>query len=492
MEDLSETRRSVIQTESVIIGDGSSRISSIIFFLLCFVPVFATILFGAVDNTTWIFISIFWAAIVLFWLAEAWKGQGFLFNPSSIQIPLIGLIMIGLVQLLPLGGSDADNLLGFPALHSLSLEPYATRFFVIRLVIYFVFFAACLAFINNERRLKKAVLLVVIFGGLMAFFGIIQRLADPDAIYGIRTMTQAIAFGPFVNQHHFASFMQMTGGVTLGLLLGKSTVRDKKILLAFALIIMGVAVVLTSSRGGLIGFTSVVMFVTLLNYLSGRWSGESRSESASSTGIQRKIAMAAGAVAFFVVIFGTVFFIGGNDSLLRGIGVANAGSGADLSTGRFHFWPVAISIFLEHPIIGAGYDAFGVAFTKHDTWSGQFRVEQAHNDYLQTLADAGLVGFACIAGFIYLLFRKGLGTIVKSTGFRREAAIGALAGCFGILIHSFFDFPLRTPSNAFFFLFLCAIITVPIKSSSSVSKRRRRSTTEPSQPQLSSRTASQT
>ncbi|MEO6484384.1 MAG: O-antigen ligase family protein [Pyrinomonadaceae bacterium] len=482
----------MVHAENVVIGDGSSRLSSIIFFLLCFVPVFSTILFGAVDNTTWVFISIFWAGIVLLWLAEAWKGHGFLFNPSSIQIPLIGLITIGLVQLLPLGGGDADTLLGIPASHSLSLEPYATRFFVMRLLIYFVFFAACLAFINNGRRLKKAAMLVVIFGALMSFFGIIQRLANPDAIYGMRTMTQAIPFGPFVNQHHFASFMQMTGGVTLGLLLGKSTVRDKKILLGFALIIMGVAVVLTSSRGGLIGFSSVVMFVTLLNFLSGRWSGESRSDATSSSGIQRKIAMAAGAIALFVVIFGTVLFIGGNDSLLRGIGVTNAGSGADLSTGRFHFWPVAISIFLEHPIIGAGFDAFGVAFTKHDTWSGQFRVEQAHNDYLQTLADSGLAGFACIAGFIYLLFKKGLGTIANSTGFRRESAIGALAGCFGLLIHSFFDFPLRTPSNAFFFLFLCAIITVPVKSGSPVATRRRRSSSEPSPPHLSSRTASQT
>ncbi|MEO6654904.1 MAG: O-antigen ligase family protein [Pyrinomonadaceae bacterium] len=493
MEDLPKTERFLIHTETVVIGDVSSRLSSIIFFLLCFIPVFSTIMFGAVDNTTWIFISIFCAAIAFLWLAEAWKGQGFLFNPSSIQIPLIGLITIGLVQLLPLAGGDADSLLGIRASHALSLEPYATRFFVIRLLIYFVFFAACLAFINNDRRFKKAVLLVVIFGALMAFFGIMQRLADPDSIYGMRTMTQAIAFGPFVNQHHFASFMQMTGGVTLGLLLGKSTVRDKKILLAFALIIMGVAVVLTSSRGGLIGFASVVMFVALLNFLSGRRPGESRKDAISATGIQRKIAMAVGAVAFFVVIFGTVLFIGGNDSLLRGIGITNAGSGADLSTGRFHFWPIAISIFLEHPIIGAGFDAFGVAFTRYDTWSGQFRVEQAHNDYLQTLADAGLAGFACVAGFVYLLFKKGLATIVKSTGFRREAAIGALAGCFGIMIHSFFDFPLRTPSNAFFFLFLCAIITVPTQSNSSRSKRRRHSSpSEPSPPHLSSRTASQT
>jgi hypothetical protein len=46
--------------------------------------------------------------------------------------------------------------------------------------------------------------------------------------------------------------------------------------------------------------------------------------------------------------------------------------------------------------------------------------------------------------------------------YRKSAARGALAGCFGILIHSFFDFPLRTPANAFFFLLLTVIATVSI------------------------------
>ena len=47
----------------------------------------------------------------------------------------------------------------------------------------------------------------------MAFFGILQRLAHPEGIYGFRETPQAIPFGPFVNQHHFAAFMEMTSGV---------------------------------------------------------------------------------------------------------------------------------------------------------------------------------------------------------------------------------------------------------------------------------------
>jgi len=222
----------------------------------------------------------------------------------------------------------------------LALDPYSTRFFLTKLVVYIVFFAACLAFINNEKRLKKAVWLVVVFGSAMAFFGILQRLANPDGIYGVRNTVGAIPFGPFVNQHHFATFMQMSSGLALGLLFGKNTSRERKILLATAIVIMGVATVSTGSRGGLLGFIAVVIFVSLLNFLAGRWSAESRSNGESS--IQRNVAIAAAGIALVVVIFGVALLLGGNDSVMRGIGAARPDT--DVSTGRLHFWPIALRI----------------------------------------------------------------------------------------------------------------------------------------------------
>ena len=160
-------------------------------------------------------------------------------------------------------------------------------------------------------------------------------------------------------------------------------------------------------------------------------------------------------------MFGAVLLLGGDQSLTRGIGL---GSGdIDFSSGRLHFWGVALQIFLAHPILGAGLDSFAVAFTRYDSWSGLFRVERAHNDYLQILADAGIAGFACIASFIGLLFKKGLPIAANaSSNYRRSAAHGALAGCFGVFIHSLFDFPLRTPANTFFLLIFAALATVSI------------------------------
>jgi O-antigen ligase len=438
---------------TVAVGERSSLLSSAIFVLLSGTAMFATVLFGAVDTITWVFLSIFWALLILLWMADAWRGGGILVNTSTLLLPVLGLLMVGLVQV-ALG---------------LTLDAFATRIFLVHLTVYVTFAAACLTYINNEGRVRKTVVAIIIFGTIMAFAGILQKLANPDAIYGLRQTPQAKGFGPFVNQHHFAAFMEMTGGVTLGLLFGKRTGRDKRILLAIAVLIMGIAVLFTSSRGGVLGFLAALAFVGALNFFSGKRSREKEGRDAKQ--VQRKAVIAVSAAALIALMFGSVLLLGGNEELFRGIGATEIQDG--VTNGRAHFWPIALRIFLEHPIFGAGFDAFGVAFTRHDSWNGLLRVEQAHNDYLQTLADAGLVGFACIAAFIFLLFRKGWAVISSSRGSRRDAAIGALAGCFGILLHSFFDFPLRTPSNLFYFLILCTVATAQVRSGS----RKRKSST---------------
>jgi O-antigen ligase len=252
--------------------------------------------------------------------------------------------------------------------------------------------------------------------------------------------------------------MEMTVGLTLGLLFGEATKKDKRFLLVIASVIMGMAVILTGSRGGMIGFLGVISFIVTANLFK-KPTTENDSDIKNKRNYRRNFTFVAGGLALIIGLFGTIILLGGDESLLRGVGLQN--NQDDFSSGRIHFWQVAWKIFLDNPILGAGLDAFGTAFTRYDTWNGYYRVEQAHNDYLQILADAGVIGFACIAAFIYLLFKQSIGVITKAKdGFQQNVAIGALAGCFGILLHSFFDFPLRTPSNSLFFLTLTALATI--------------------------------
>lgn len=471
MESNNEQSHLSKHPEIAAANEENSRVSGAVFLFLCMIPVFSAVAFGAVDTWALGLNSIFCAGLVFLWLTDCWFKREFRFSPSPLQLSLIGLIIIGIIQLLPLRSFDnSGELLNIPPVNSFSFDPYSTRFFIIQLFNYLIFLAASLVFINNQKRLQKVVLGTIIFGSGMAFIGILQRLASPDAIYGMRPTPQAIPFASFVNQHHFAAFMNLTLGLTLSLLFGKALKKDKSLLLIIAAFLMLIALVFTGSRGGILSFFGVLAVILLPLLLHKNSDAEIR-EKQEKRGFRRKFVLIAGVFAIAFSVIGTIVFLGGGDSLLRGVGFSGQ---ADISSGRTHFWAVALKIFFDHPILGAGLNAFGTAFSRYDTWNGTFRVEQAHNDYLQILADAGILGFICIAVFIYFLFKKALPHIDSSlSSFRRSAAIGALAGCFGILMHSFFDFPLRTPSNAFFFLIFAAITSVTIHQPKSERRRHR-------------------
>ncbi|MEZ5428950.1 MAG: O-antigen ligase family protein [Pyrinomonadaceae bacterium] len=458
-------------------AEGAERLSGSVFLTLCAILVFSTVAFGAVDTWALGFLCIGAAFIVFLVFWGAWKTRRLIFSDDLLQLPLVGLILIGVIQLLPLRSADVSGqLLSVPAVSSLSLAPYATRLAVIQLIVYLVFFAAALLVIDNRERLKKTVLLIVVFGSVMAFFGILQRLSNPEAIYGVRPTLQAIPFASFVNQHHFAAFMEMTIALPLALFFGNATKRDKRLLLIIAAVLMGVAVIFTSSRGGFLSLLGVLGFIIAANMLGkSDHKGEAESADVEKAGkYRRNFALIGGGIALILVLIGLVLLLGGDQSLLRGTGLTS--SSADLTGGRFHFWEVALKVFRDHPLIGSGLDSFGTVFPHYDSWNGQFRVEQAHNDYLQILSDGGIPAFLSVLAFIFLLFKRSLRVIGESENrFRRSTAIGALAGCFGVLLHSFFDFPLRTPSNGFFFLTLTVLATASIHYPVRHRRRRRRS-----------------
>jgi O-antigen ligase len=179
------------------------------------------------------------------------------------------------------------------------------------------------------------------------------------------------------------------------------------------------------------------------------------------------------AVTLVAVVLGTVTLMGGESGLTRLLGSLNTD---DPTTGRAHFWGVTVDIIKTHPILGIGLGAFGVVYTAYDTRNGLFRLEQAHNDYLQVLADGGIVGAILGLFFVISLFRMGFARSESNDGFRRGVATGALAGCFAVLVHSFFDFTLHTTSNALLFLILAALATINgrVEDAPTVQKRRRR------------------
>ncbi len=440
-------------------GDETSRLNTIGFVWVLVTAIIANIFFGGVSSGALGLLCVMLSLGVVFWIAESLFTKRLRYSVTPLQIPFLALIMVGLIQLLPLGGQAVSNdLLGVHASSALTIDPYATNLSILKIVIFFLFFSSVLIYFDSPKRLRITVFVLVIFGGLMSFIGIIQKLSSPNIMLWIRQVDYAHPFASYVNQHHFAAFLVMMIALTLGLLFSGATRPDNRLLLIIAVVVMGCGIVFTGSRGALISLIAVLAFISFLNLRS-----ELKTKALNiSTALRSKAIVLIGAnVALLVFLFLSVSWLGRGNMVLRQTGIRGP---EEFSNGRIEFWRNSLEIIRDNPIIGTGLGSFGVAYTRYDDWNGALRVEHAHNDYLEILATTGIVGFLIVAAFIFLLFRRGLQTISNTNNpYRRGIAAGALAGCFGILVHSLFDFPLQTNANMFFFLICAALATVPVK-----------------------------
>ncbi|HEV3468947.1 MAG TPA: O-antigen ligase family protein [Pyrinomonadaceae bacterium] len=444
--------------------------SRFIILLLCLAVVMTTLAFGTVHAWALALFQLSAAAVVALWMMDAWRTGALRVSRNPLQLPLAGLIAVGLVQLLPLGAGA-----GLPAGSEplLTLDPHATRYALVQLASLTVFFAAALAFLDSPRRLRVVVRTVIIFGFLLALYGLMQHFVNPAAIYFVREPKQAAPFGPYINRHHFAGYMELTLALPLGLIFAGAVARERVPLYAFASGIMGVALVMTNSRGGMLSMMAEVFFLVLVaGAVRRRARGEEPAEGEARGGRVRALAARLGvAFALVLAIFVGVLYFGGEDAVSRLFGTVNA---EDPTTGRAHFWRGTWQMIKDRPVLGAGLGAFAAAYTAYDTSSGSYRLEQAHNDYLQILSDAGVVGGLLGLVFVAALFRMAVARMQSHDRFRRGVALGALAGCAGVLVHSFFDFTLHTTANALLFLVLAALATVNGRVEEAETTRRRR------------------
>lgn len=441
------------------------------FLLICSAIILSALAYGTVHYWA---LSLFFlgaVAVLILWVLDSWNLATFRISRNLLQLPLLGMFLLGVVQLLPFRpAGEASNVV--EVVRSLSLDPYSTRLVVIQVVALFVYFAATLVFTDTPKRLKLLVRTIIIFGFFLAIFGLTQSFTSPNKVYWLRELTQSTPFGPFINRHHFAGYMELTLGIPLGLLFSGSIEKDKRLIYLFAAGLMAVALIMTNSRGGIISLVAELLFIVATMGL-----GRRQKQAGSSPGkrILRSAIVKGGlALSLMLALFIGVVSLGGEEALNRFVGTVNS---EDPTTGRVHFWDVTLDVIKSHPIIGTGLGAFGVVYTRYDTRNGLYRLEQAHNDYLQVLSDGGIVGALLGLFFIFYLFRMGFERRKSEDAFRRGVATGALAGCFAVLVHSFFDFTLHTPANALLFLILAGLATMNgrVKEVQNRSGRRRRS-----------------
>lgn len=322
--------------------------------------------------------------------------------------------------------------------------PFATRIEVLLFSADLILvFLAAQAFRTIEDWRRFAWFLIV-FGFFVSGFGILQQLTFNGKLYWFREMTYGgIPFGPYVNRNHFAAFAELVVPLSLvPLILGKVR-KERLVIVAIFAVIPLAALFLSASRGGIISVASEAVLLLIL------------------LAIRRSLGKhALAGAAVLVLAFALVSWIGVKQILSRFASFQSLEvSESKRASMRLGTW----RIFVDHPVIGAGFGAFQTVYPPYETRYDGKIVNHAHNDYLEALAETGALGGLCCVWFLGVLFIVSVKRIQSpSSPFAGVLHLAGLTGCFGLLVHSLVDFNLHIPANAFLFLLMALLATVRI------------------------------
>ncbi|HEY3383861.1 MAG TPA: O-antigen ligase family protein [Vicinamibacterales bacterium] len=455
-------------------------------------PFFSVLLLAALAWGAFAFGAVYdWCYTPLFWACAGIGALGLVAPGARYRRPIewsvvAGLVVIlaaALVQTIPLSpgtivrispATDAFlrtfniayvNAAASGYRHPMSIDPPGTWLGIAALG------SLGLLLVGTARGLGRRSLGVlagglVLLGLLLALAGIVQsglygRDPSPtEKIYGFwKPIFQAYPFGPFVNRNHFAGWMLLALPVSIGYFFGlvsramrgvKPTLRDRVlwfsssgasqvVLVGLAVIVMGVSLVLTLSRSGTSCF---VLALAISAWFVMRH---------QTTGSRRKVLL-----VYIALVAALSLGWVGIDRILERFALA---SGNDFAQ-RVAAWKDAWNVFLNFPWFGTGLNTYGTATLVFQTFgrdTGHF--VEAHNDYVQILAEGGLL-LALPALLAILLLAREItrrfaeGNDDPTTYWLR---VGATTGLVAIAFQEIVEFSLQIPGIAALFAVVAGI-----------------------------------
>ena len=405
----------------------------------------APLAFGAVEP--WAIFALEACAVLLLvaWGVRQWMNQEVEITGNVLYLPMAAFLALVFVQWL--SGATAYRLVTYT--HLLLYAAYGMLAFV-----------ATQCF-RRSSQFEWAAKTVTIYGGVVAAFAILEGIAPNGKLYWIRASAQGgFLYGPYVNHNHYAGLMEMLLPVPVVLVVSRFSDGPRRGLAAAIAALMAGSIFLSGSRGGMLAFgvQMIVLAALLLRSRQGHW----------------KNALMLGAVLMLVISF--LVWLGGNDLTRRLVSI-HSEARAELAGGtRLAIDRDCLRMALKRPFLGWGLGTFPVVYPQFRGFYSTFFINEAHNDYLQLLAETGLAGFLIAAWFLIALFRRAGSKLQNWTETANGAVtVAALVGCVGILVHSALDFNLQIPANAALFYVLCAIAaSEPLQESHRKRVHRRR------------------
>ncbi len=426
-------------------------VEKIVWWDVLLVVVLAPLAFGTVEDWS---IALFElnALLVLVALAAVWwlSPESFELKPWRIAAPLAALVAFNALQWWMPNGT---------------LDRHATSESAIKLLALLLYFLAALRLLRERARRQQLMFVLSALGFALALFAIAQKLTYNGKLYWVRPVSPYIApFGPYANYNHFAGAMELLLPVPLVWWLLARAEIGKRMVAFWAAVTMIVALVYSLSRGGLLALG--VQLAALLIFL---WRERANTPPRMKS-TQTPLLIGVALTVSLLLATGLAY-----DQLAARFQALRQGGQEYSLVTRRAYWADSWRMFRAHPLTGVGLGAFPTAYPQVGRSSAQNeRLETVHNDYLQLLTDAGLVGALLLLWFCFEAARQLRQTRRHWVSLRsndRAACLGGWLAVLGIAVHSLLDFNLQITANAW--LCLCLLALAVASASSDLTAHRK-------------------
>jgi O-antigen ligase/Tfp pilus assembly protein PilF len=360
----------------------------------------------------------------------------------------------------------------------LSIAPSLTGTILLQFLAYSLLFVVVLFYPfgprqqgTGEIRFYRVVMGTILASGLLvASIAIVERALWNGKVLWVFSpydwgvlrpdpLTIRRARGPFVNPDHFASYLNLilplafAGAFSRSFLASRRQRAASRVSCALIAFVLVAGMLLSLSRAGWIG---ALVGASALLFASGLPPSEG---TAGRFGLSRRAAAALAVGGLVAILATTSIFVGsaGRSDADTRLRETLRGTNSTLEV-RLRIWRESIPMARDFPVFGVGLGCVQDLFAHYEKppWLMQ-SVNAVHNDYLELLVSAGLLGFALLswvfAGAARRLYRG-----LKQVPPEALPILAALtAGILAMAFQEFFDFNLQIPANALLFTLLLAM-----------------------------------
>ena len=381
---------------------------------------------------------------------------------SWALVPAVGFLALAVLQLVPFpigvvewispkaaeawqtaalaAGSEATTA-------TFSVYPHGTQTDIVLLACGLIVMMVGATIYRRRGAFRRLMTGIALIGCIVAAVGIAQSLLGATKIYWTFEGGAAGKGGPFASYSHYSEFINIAIGCAVGALLIRAANRApgrqvelhsliqwngasllERLLTAF-LLLGTVAVVLSTSRNGLISLVVAAAIAGAIMHASRKVEG----------------------IGWPIVGFGFLSFLGllalGIDPVLDRFQNTLEAPTDSMST-RLELIRDTASMSWAFGPMGSGVGTYELAFPAYDTAVRGGTAQHAENQYLETFAETGFLGAILVVLFLALTLTAVVRQLRRTASRTDLALFGVLFSLTAIGFHSLTDFGMEIPAVA--------------------------------------------